>query len=440
VERLRLGGYHVRLGLHSLRRDPALSLAMLLCLALGSGMWTGIVGFHLRERPFSDPLPPGLSQVELHHDTGLARFTGTRETGLHPRLRVSFPEYQILAGSGIPARQAASFRSQLLVAPAGIPGAGPRIRHARFASADLFDLFGIPVGIGRSFTRAEETERRPVAVISWRLGVDLFGDPAHPDKAAALGRTLMVEGQAFTVVGVVTRDQPFRPPWDVAALGDLQDAVYLPVSWAQPLQVWPDRALIQSPVAAPRGDNVWRSDALFVSYWAELTTPDQRAAYAAYLRQHLDPGAQHQVRSYAQWQRAFPAVGSDIQFFTLLLALGLAGAGFSTARLLLAKGLARREELGIHRALGATRIAIFTRQMVEVALVALPAALLGLPMAVMQHRLFNRLALANDIPVEMTLTSASIGVGVAFLVGLLSGAYPAWRMSRTPATVTLGRL
>jgi putative ABC transport system permease protein len=437
---LRLGGYHVRLGVRSLRRDLGLSLAMLLCLGLGSGMWTGIVGYRLREYPFRDPPAPGLSHIELHHRTGLGLFTGARETGLHPRLRVSFPEYQILAGSQIPARQAASFRAQLLIAPGGQPAAAARTRHTRFANADLFDLFAIPVGIGRAYTRAEEMAGQAVAVIGWRLGLELFGSPASPDPAAALGRTLLVEGKAFTVIGVVTRDQPFRPDWDAASVGDLQDALYLPVPWAQRLRIWPDRSLIQSPVPAPRGDHVWASDAIFVSFWAELTTPDQRRAYAAYLRQRLDPATTPQLRSYDEWQRAFPPADSDMVFFTLLLALGLAGAGFSTARLLLAKGLARREELGIHRALGATRAALFARHMIEVALIALPAALLGPPLALLQHRLFNTVALANDIPVELTFTSASIGVAAALLVGLLAGGSPAWRMSRTPATVTLGRL
>jgi putative ABC transport system permease protein len=437
---LRLGAYHLRLAVHSLRLHPGLSLAMLLCLGLGSGMWTSIVGHHLREFPLRKPMSPALAHVELFHPTGVAHFAGTRETELHTRLRVSFPEYQILAGSGIPARQAASFRAQLLVAPGGAATAAAQLRHTRFASADLFELFEIPVTVGRTYTRAEEIGRASVAVIGWRTGVALFGDAAHPDPKVALGKTLVVEGQSFTVVGVVGKDQPFRPDWDAATVGNHQDALYLPLSWGQVMRVWPDRALMPAPVAAPRGDNVWQSNAVFVSFWAELTDDVQRAAYARYLQQHFPPAAQARLRRSAEWARAFPADDSDIGFFTLLLALGLLGAGFSTARLLLAKGLSRREEVGIHRALGATRGALFARQMIEGSLIALPAALLGPLIALGQHRLFNSVALSNDIPVGLDVMSAAIGVGAAFLVGLLAAAYPAWRMSRTPPTVTMGRL
>jgi putative ABC transport system permease protein len=435
---LRLGAYHLRLALHSLRQDPGLSLAMLICLALGSGMWTSIVGHHLREFPLRPALSPALAHVELYHPSGVARFAGTRETEQHARLRVSFPEYQILAGSGIPARQAGSFRAQLLVAP-GIT-APAHLRHARFADADLFDLFDIPVTMGRAYSRADQTARAPVAVIGGRLAVTLFGDPAHPDAAVGLGKTLVIEGHPFTVIGVVGKDQPFRPEWDVVAVGGFQDGLYLPLSWAEVMRVWPDRALMQTPVDAPRGDNVWQSSTIFVSFWAELVDQRQRLAYADYLGQRLPPAAHPRLRMSAEWAKEFPPLDSDIVFFTLVLALGLAGAGFSTARLLLAKGHARREELGIHRALGATRGDLFARQMIEAALIALPAALIGPVIAIWQHRLFNTIALVNDIPVGLDVTSAVIGVGAAFLVGLVAAAYPAWRMSRTPPTVTMGRL
>jgi putative ABC transport system permease protein len=269
--------------------------------------------------------------------------------------------------------------------------------------------------------------------------VQLFG--AAGGGAAALGQSVLVEGQPFTVIGVVDQDQPFRPEWDIASTSENQDALYLPLPWAQTLHLWPERALQQSPVAAPRGQTVWASDAIFVSFWAELPTASLRAAYSRYLDQQFGPrGVEHQLRRYVEWQLTFPMPASDAFFFTALLGLGLLGAGFTTARLLLAKGLARREELGIHRALGATRAALFGRQLIEAAIIALPAALLGLLIAVGQNRLFNRVALGNDIPVTLNLAAALLGGGPAFLVGLLAAVYPAWRMSRTPPTITLGRL
>jgi putative ABC transport system permease protein len=194
------------------------------------------------------------------------------------------------------------------------------------------------------------------------------------------------------------------------------------------------------PSPLTSADELWRSDAVLMSFWIELPTPEARAAYARYLEGRLGPrGTPYWLRGYADWRAAFPPPETDILFFTILLAFGLAGAAFTAARLQLAKGLARREELGLHRALGATRGALFARQMAEAALIALPAALAGLPAALALHALYNSGVLENDIPVRLTITSSLFGVGPAFAVGLLAAAYPAWRMSLTPPTAYLGR-
>jgi putative ABC transport system permease protein len=96
--------------------------------------------------------------------------------------------------------------------------------------------------------------------------------------------------------------------------------------------------------------------------------------------------------------------------------------------------------LGIFRALGATRFDLFSRQMLEGLLIALPAALLGVLIALLYNGLFNRIALQNDMPVVLSPLGFALGVLPSLLVGLLAAAYPAWRMSRTPPTVVLGRL
>jgi putative ABC transport system permease protein len=424
----RLLGYHLRLAVASLGRDLRLTLAMFVCLGLGSGMWTMVVCHYLREYPARPALSPALHQVEILHPRALALDRGTpaEVSSWHARTRVTYPEYETLAASGIPTRQTGTLRAQVLIA-AGGSSAAAQLANARFVEADFFSLFQIPIGRGRGLA-SDGGGLRPEIVLGRRLHDRLFGG------ADGLGRDLLVEGTPFRIVGVVDGDQPYRPEWDLVFTGKNQDGLYLPIAWARRLAAWPDQAVLQSP-----SSDIYASDAVFVSYWAELPTAEQRAAYVRYLDERLGRrGIPYRLRSYAEWRDAFPPKESDILFFTILLAIGLFGAAFTTARLLLAKGLARREELGIHRALGATRAALFVRQMVEAALVALPAAVAGLLHAAILHAIYNRIALENDIPVRFGATATLLGLAPSFAVGLIAAAYPAWRMSRTPPTVYLG--
>jgi hypothetical protein len=425
----RLFFYDLRMALGSLRRDPGLSLAMFVCLSLGAGMWTAITAHYLRDNGGALVLDPGLSQVEITHARALALHARTQGAGgpWQARLRVSYPEYEALASSGLGTRQSGTFRSTLLVARDERGGQAQPV-SVRFVEPDFFPLFAQPLAKGVVWGASASP---PVAVIGRRLARELFGDDA-------VGHTLLIEGRPFRVVGQLAREQMFRPDWDLGSINANQDALYLPLSWGKRLDVWPERVLFQTPVPRHDGGELWRSDALFVGFWIDLPTPAARAAYQRHLQRVL--AAPFTLRDRKAWQAAFPLPASDIFFYSLLLAVGLLGAAFSTARLLLAKALARAEVLGIFRALGATRFDLFLRQMLEGALIALPAALLGVLIARFYNWLFNAIALQNDIPVRLSALSLLLGVLPSFLVGLLAAAYPAWRMSQTPPTVVLGRL
>jgi len=178
-----------------------------------------------------------------------------------------------------------------------------------------------------------------------------------------------------------------------------------------------------------------------VSFWLELPDAERRAAYARYLEREVAPrGQPYWLRSFAVWRPIFTESESEVIYYAIVMALGLAGAAFTASRLLLAKGLARRSELAIYRALGATRAMLFRMQMLEGLLVALPAAVAGLGSAALQHAFYNWFVAENDVPVTLETRAVLIGLGTAVLAGLLAAAYPAWRASRTPATVYLGRL
>jgi putative ABC transport system permease protein len=420
-------GYYLRLALRDVRRNPGLSLAIFAGLALASCIWTTANCHYLRIHGGFPALTPALHQVEIQHArTPVAEADWGMDAvgGLIARTQVSYSEYQVLAGSGIPSRQAPSVRARTLVARGPTDTALTAV--ARFVGADFFQMFPIPVRDGRVFTRQEDQQGGAVAVIGYKLAHQLFPD------GDAVGATMMVDGHPFLIVGAVADHAPQRPVWDIAMTGGKQDAVYLPFSWWQRLLARPEFPLSQS-APGPTFADLLHSPTLFISFWLELPSQGSRQAYRSYLDRHLSgPGRPgYKLRDYAAWAANFAMPFSDIRFFTILTGLVLLGGGFNASRLLLAKGLARQSELSIHRALGASRASIFARQLSEAALLAVPAALLGILLSFPYNGLFNRLVEINDVPVQMTAEGLLRGFIPSVLVGVAAAIYPAWRLAQT---------
>ena len=419
-----------------LRRQAGYAVAILIVLSLAGGMWTFGVCRYLRHHGPYPALSPTLHQVELaHRETPtITRIQGSTHTTASwaTHARVSFPEYRKLAGTGIPARETATYRARLIVS--GPDGSEPGWVLGRFVNADFFSMFQLGLASGRPFTRAEEALDEAVVVLGQRLHRRLFGS-----QQLGPSTTITVEGRAFRVLGVRAGDQPVRPVWDIASMDSDQDALYLPFAWGTRMLARPLTVVPQSAVGE-RFDELLASDTLFVSVWLDLATPAQVAAYQQHLGQRFGAGAAqaarpHLLRSYDEWRRAFSPPHTRVAFLSLLSALLLLVAGFSVARLLLAKGISRRGELGVHRALGASRSMLFARQMLEAAALSLPAALVGILVALPYIALFNHAVRDIDIPVQLTMQTFLLGTGICFLAGLVAALYPSWRASRTPPSL-----
>ena len=432
----RLLPYHVRLAVKSLRRDPGLSVTILVVMTVVAGIFcTGLLHY-LRFYGRGPAVAPHLHHVEVDVSARalMDAFHGTTAApnAIAGRMRVSYPNYRLLAGSHIPPRETGTFRSRLIVRRPEHE-AGMRPQMARFVNADFFSMFGVALRAGAPWTRKQEEAGAAVVVLSKRLAAELFpGDDA-------IGASLLVDGLSYRVVGICAADQPTSPAWDRAATGGRQDVLYLPFAEHLRLLASPEMPVHVSP-RGPTHADLLASDEIFVSYWADLPTDDVRRAYAAYLtdtfgRRRLSV----YLRDLAGLGAAFPPPPTAASFFLFLTALILAGGGLIMSRLLLAKGLARGDELGIFRALGAPRRAIFGRQLIEAGLLSGAAGVLSVSIAGPQALFYNRSVADTDIPLGITPGAFAITVGATLGVGLLCAIYPAWRASTRPPTISAGR-
>lgn len=440
---MRLVPYHTRLAWRSLRRDPGLSATVVIVLSLAACMFSTALIHWLRLYGPKPALSSGLHQVEIDVDDRtlvLAFIASTAAPSrLAPHTRVSFPNYQVLARSGIPARQMATFRSRLWIASGTTPTVGSVSpehacsRNARFVDAAFFTMFAQRLRWGSAWSHDDEIAARPRVVLSRGLNQELFGGDD------STGKTVRIDARPYVVTGVLAEDAPVNAEWDPAAAGGGQDAVYLPFAEQQRLQAWPETPYYLTPVG-PHHDGLLKSDAVFVTFWVDLTTPEQVAAYERYLDAQLGPrGLRHKMRDLATWREMVKIPPSVISFFTLVTLIIFAGSGLIVTRLLMAKMLVRGDELGVFRALGAPRGALFWRQIIEAAILSSIAASLGTILAVPQAELYNRFVHDNDIPLRLSWLAVALIFATTLVVGIGAALYPSWMAARRRPTLTLGK-
>lgn len=439
---LRLLPYHLRLALRSLRRDPGLSAAIMLVMAVVGGLFCVCMMHFLRTHGPSPPASPDLHQVEVLRTWGSGQEaldgTSAETSAIAMRMRISYPSYRTLAGSGIPTRETATFRARLLVqsaqlpdtkaaaiAPLVDPGPGTyrsRPRNARFVNADFFSLFAVPLRHGAAWSRDEEARGEPVVVLSKALNDELFGG------ANSVGGTVLVNGRPHRVAGVCAHHQPFVPEWDRALTGDSQDSLYVPFPEHERLAARPEMPIFRAPTGPGYGDLLASGDVLFLSYWLELPTAAQREGYARYLAGSLGArGVSYVLRDLAGVRRDLPQPHGAITFFLFVTSLIMVAGGLIMARLLLAKGLARRDELGIFRALGAPRASLFSRQLLEALLLSGAAGVASLAVSWPASAFYNRAVADTDIPLALSGAAFGVTFAVTVAVGILFAIFPAWR-------------
>jgi len=200
-----------------------------------------------------------------------------------------------------------------------------------------------------------------------------------------------------------------------------------PVPWIS----WP-------PAPADAG---WRaiadSPTGVTEYWVRLPSAEARARFTAALS---GIGPQWKLHSADEIARRFSKPPPPYRVFVILTLVVMEVSVINLMRMLLAKATSRAAEIGIHRALGAGRNVIFTRQLLEGVLVSMIGSLMGLALAFPTVTMFDRLIPDLPIRLAVTPTIAATTLLICLLAGLVSGIYPAWRIASVAPTRYLGKL
>jgi hypothetical protein len=199
----------VRYGLRVLSKSSGFAAVAILTLALGIGANTALFsvvnGVLLNPLPFPNP------------DQLLAVYSRTSAFG---ESSISYPNFLDWHKDNKTFSSLSAFRSE----DYNMTGAGePERLHGHMVSADFFATLGVPLALGRNMHPEEDqVGAGPVVVIGDGLWKRKFG--SSPD---VLGKSLNLNGKAYTVIGVAPSRLPVLSPTDVyVPIGQWTDATF----------------------------------------------------------------------------------------------------------------------------------------------------------------------------------------------------------------------
>jgi predicted permease len=399
----------LRHGSRVLRRRPVVALVASGSLALGIGVGTALfsVADALYLRPLAVAEPDRLVEV----------FTRSASGYEEP---LSWPEARELAAQAPSLASVAAFDRRAITLRRGDE---LEMLLLQAVSDDYFATLGVRPALGRVIEAGlERGLPAPAVVLSDRVWRSRFGaDPS------LVGRPVQLGDRPYTVVGILAPD--FRG----LGRGLVNDV------WIS-LDTWSRFYATPAALDARRARNFE-----VVARLAPRATADQAASELALLGARWASG--HPDASQGRTlhaRRAKSVAGSAdppavLLGFGVLLVLAIAGTNAST--LLVGLADARRAEMGMRQALGASRRRIVTQVLTEAALLAVAGAAAGLALAEALVRATPALlppsSLAVDYGVRLDARALAVALGLAVLATVIGGLVPALRASRVAIAPSL---
>jgi putative ABC transport system permease protein len=421
--------YYLGLAARSARRNVALTVLMMVAVAVGIGASMTLLTA-LRALS-ADPIP-----------AKSARLFSVRVDNWGPNAPnnallsdlVSYTDAMALLRAQRGNHQTAMYATTFSITPDS-GDANPFTATARVTSRDFFAMFDAPFAAGGAWTVADDQNRAAVVVIGARVAARLF------PGGAALGRSLPLGDRRYRIVGVL-KPWKFQPRvYDLSSrLYQETEDVFVPLSTAVDRQLPVMGGSYCDHAVGTVYADMLKSECRWLQFWVELPDSSAAPAYRRFLENYA---AQQRSDGRFHWPpdvslldvnetlRAAKMVPNQMRVSTVAAFGFLLVCLFNATGLMLAMLDRRAGELSIRRAVGASRRQVFAQCLAEAAGIAIGGGILGLGLTSVGLA-FERLILREDYArlVGLNLDAVWTTFALSVIAVAVAALYPAWNASR----------
>ncbi len=427
--------YYFGLAVRSLKRNIVLTVLMIAAVGVGIGAsMTTLTVFRAMD---SDPIPQKSRQLFAVQIDNWGPDSKSVVSGDKERFQeqISYIDAVGLMNAKAAHRQSAMYKTGAALTPAN-PQLLPFQVQIRATYTDFFSMFDTPFLVGGAWSADDDKTHADVAVITQKLNDKVFGG------GNSVGKTINLDDHEFRIVGVLGLWDPTPQFYDLNndAYGEGAE-VYVPFTRAIDGQMpsWGNNNC-SGDIGQPGWEGRLRSECVWMQFWAELPTAADVDSYRAFLNNYASEQqrlgrfhwpAHTRIRDVREWLVYQHAVSDEARILVLVSFSFLLVCLLNAMGLMLAKIMGRAGDIGVRRALGASRRAIFGQCLIEAGVVGLAGGLLGLGLTALG--LMGLRSLLSEEASRLTHFSAldiSIAVILAVLATTLAGLYPTWRAAQ----------
>lgn len=420
--------YYLKLGAVNLKRNPIITILMVITLAVGVS--AAMTTLTILRAMSGDPIPDKSDRLfYVQIDTGPV---GRESDNGEPDSQLSYTDSMNLWRAKKAPMQTPLIGTSGTVSP-DRKDLTPFFVSGLGVGSDFFKMFKVPMLQGQAWSSEQDQTAADVVVISKALRDRLFGE-----NAEVIGKRLTLSKHQLTIVGVLDTWNPLPKFYRLVGsnrYGDHEEFfVPIPVVTEKLEDIQGQVNCSGRP--EPGFAGFLKSDCTWIQYWVELDAASDRDRYFDYLnayvleQQKLDRlprKVNNRLRNVMEWMDRQGVVDNDTIVATWLAFAFLGVCLVNTIGLLLAKFSARPGEIGVRRALGASRTEIFAQFLTEAGVIGLVGAGLGIAMTLGALAYVRHYARDIAMLTNMDWMMLMVTVAISLLAALAAGLLPTWR-------------
>jgi putative ABC transport system permease protein len=431
--------YYLKLGVLSIRANPALSALMVAAIGIGIGACMTIATIH--HIMGGNPIPHKSDQlyyVQVDNWDPSEPYDEPNE----PPVQLTYLDATALLDADKASRQVIGYKTMRVVEPS-TDDSSPFQIETRATTGDFFSMFDVPFAYGSGWDKSADDARERVVVLSDSMNQQLFGG------ADSIGESVRLNGELYRIVGVLSQWTPVPKFYDLNNNSFQEpELMYLPFSVAIAGEFGSSgNTSCWKPVGDGGVEAFRASECIWIQMWVELRSESEKQDYHQFLDAYVGDQKElgrfprplnNRLSDVEEWMEINEVVDEDVGVLLGLALLFLVVCLLNTIGLLLAKVLRRSMDTSLRRALGASKSALFSQYVVEAGIIGVAGGVLGIALTWLGLRgienLFSEFDFIQNL-VRMDWVIIMMTVALAILSTLGAALYPTWRACNiTPAS------